>query len=103
MEYLDPNWTIANDKQSVHVGINTRIWLCNKQKRIPTLIKLGREHTEIFLKEKHWPAIPKEPQFYKSGSNMIPIEFNSSGIYGIAIESTPKPTPANKVRKRADS
>jgi len=88
---IDPNWTIANDKLSVHVGINTRLWICRQDKTIPILIMLGREHTQIFLKEKCWPAIPKGQHYYKSGKRCIPIEFNSPGIYGIAVESMPKP------------
>ena len=45
MEFVDPNWTIHNDRQSVTVGINTRLWQIYGQRMVPTLIRLGREHT----------------------------------------------------------
>jgi hypothetical protein len=90
-KHIDPNWTMANDLLSVHVGINTRLWICRQEKTIPICIMLGREHTQIFLKEKRWPAIPKHQIYYKSGKRCIPIEFNSPGLYGIATESMPKP------------
>ena len=58
----DSNWTIHNDLQSVTVGINTRIWLLRRQKMVPTLIRLGRKHTRLFLREAAMQCIPKKPR-----------------------------------------
>lgn len=100
----DPNWTIHNDCQSVTVGINTRIWLLRRQKMVPTLIRLGRLHTRLFLKEASMQCIPsKKPRriihqglFWDDelnrlcyGRHMIPIRFNDYSIYGIAVEGKP--------------
>jgi len=105
-ERIDPNWTIQNDRQSVTVGINTRLWLCRKQKLQPTLIRLGKEHTKLFLEEAGMLYIPnKKPRriihqnlFWSDEHNclcyskrMIPIKFNDRKIYGIAVEAEPKP------------
>ncbi len=102
---LDPNWTIHNDRQSVTVGINTRFWILRKQGLKPTLIRLGREHTRLFLKEQGLSYIPNRPFKSISGSlfwdpdrrcicytkRMIPIKFNDPQIIGIAAEGEPKP------------
>lgn len=100
---LDPNWTIHNDRQSVTVGINTRLWLCAKQGLQPTLIRLGREHTRLFLREHALDAVPRGP--VKTPANylvwdgehtcyasrtLIPIKFNDPKIIGIAVEGVPK-------------
>lgn len=98
--HIDPEWSMANDLQSVHVGINTRLWICAQEKTHPILIKLGCKHTEVFLKEKRWPTVPKEQIYYRSRKRCIPIEFNSPGLYGIAVESIPLPTRPRKDRKR---
>ena len=106
MEFIDPNWTIHNDKQSVTVGINTRLWQIYKQKMQPTLIRLGREHTALFLREHFLQVVPnKKPRrmlsshlvwddvsirlCYKSRT-LIPISFNDYSIIGIAVEAEPK-------------
>lgn len=104
-DFNGPTWTIYNDRQSVTVGINHRIGLLRKQKMVPTLIRLGREHTRLFLKEAGMRYIPnKKPRriihqglFWDDTNNrlcyskrMIPIRFNDSSIYGIAVEGVPK-------------
>ena len=104
-EYIDPNWTIQNDRQSVTVGINTRLWILNKTKMVPTLIRLGREHTRLFLKEAGMHYIPsRKPEriihqnlFWNDdlkcfcySKRMIPIKFNDPLIHGIAVEGVPK-------------
>ena len=109
--YIDPNWTIHNDRQSVTVGINTRLWLCRKKKLKPTLIRLGREHTRLFLKEAGMHYIPnKKPRriihqglFWDDVNNrlcyskrMIPIRFNDPKIHGIVVEGVPKQEKTSK-------
>ena len=48
-------WYMPQDELSVHVGINHRISLIYQQKMIPSLIRLGKEHTRLFWKEcGHW-------------------------------------------------
>jgi len=99
--YLDPDWTIHNDRLSVTVGINTRLWLCRRQGMKPTLIRLGREHTRLFLREHSLYVIPnKRPRRLISGhllwdeenrqlcysKRMIPIVFNDPKIIGVAVE-----------------
>lgn len=89
MEFIEPDWTIANDLESVHVGINTRIWLCHQKNEIPTRILLGREHSRLYWEEEGRGYIPKGQHFY--GSFNIPMLFNVPGLYGIGIESMPRP------------
>jgi hypothetical protein len=111
---IDPNWTIQNDRQSVTVGINTRLWILNKRETIPALIRLGREHTRLFLKEAGMHYIPnKKPQriihqnlFWDDerggfcySKRMIPIKFNDPKIHGIAVEGVPKPEKPKKPKK----
>jgi hypothetical protein len=101
----DPNWTIHNDRQEVTVGINTRIWLLRRQRMVPTLIRLGREHTRLLLKEAGMHYIPnKKPRhiihqglFWDDTNNrlcysrrMIPIRFNDYKIHGIVVEGVPQ-------------
>lgn len=115
-DYIDPNWTIKNDRQSVTVGINTRIWLCRKKGLRPTLIRLGREHTRLFLREHSLQAIPnKKPRRLISGhlfwdeenqrlcysKAMIPIRFNDPKIIGIAVEGEPIATTSSSQYRRA--
>lgn len=105
-KFIDPNWTIHNDRQEVTVGINNRLWILRQKKMIPTLIRLGRVHTRLFLKEAGMHYIPnKKPRriihqglFWDDADNrlcyskrMIPIKFNDSKIHGIAVEGVPKP------------
>lgn len=91
--YIDPEWTIQNDRQSVTVGINTRLWLCRKKGLQPTLIRLGRKHTRLFLRENALgnltPQTAPQAQRYCG----IPIKFNDTAIYGIAVESEPLTKP----------
>jgi hypothetical protein len=104
--YLDPDWTIHDDRLSVTVGINTRLWLCRRQEMKPTLIRLGREHTRLFLREHSLYVIPnKKPRRLISGHlfwdeenrrlcysrRMIPIRFNDPKIIGIAVEAEKQP------------
>lgn len=105
MDFIDPNWTIKNDRQSVTVGINTRLWILRQQKMLPTLIRLGKEHTRLFLKEHGLWFIPNGPTPLLSKhlvwdvnncrwcytERMIPIKFNDSSIHGIAIEGIKNP------------
>ena len=101
----DFNWYMPQDKLSVHVGINHRLSLIYKQKMVPTLIRLGREHTRLFLKEAGMHYIPnKKPRriihqglFWDDehsclcySKKMIPIRFNDPKIHGIAVEGEPK-------------
>jgi hypothetical protein len=103
----DPDWTIHNDLQSVTVGINTRIWLLRRQGMTPTLIRLGRLHTRLFLKEAAMHYIPnKKPRrIYHQGllwdnknnrlcygRHMIPFQFNDRSIHGIVVEGIKKGT-----------
>ena len=82
-------WTMKNDTQSVHVGINHRIGLCREHGKAPGRILLGKYHTELYMHECGWIQLPAEHLY----NNKIPVEFNSPGIYGIAMiekEKTPK-------------
>lgn len=100
-DHIAPNWTIRADRLSVTVGINTRLWLCRKQGLKPALIRLGREHTRLFLREHGLHFIPnKKPRRLVSGhlfwdesncrlcysEQMIPVRFNDPKIIGIAVE-----------------
>lgn len=105
-DYIDPNWTIHNDRQSVTVGINTRIWLCRKKGLRPTLIRLGREHTRLFWLERGVPYIPNRPtptisgdvawddeqRCWLYGSLRVPMAFNDAKVVGIAVEAEPSPS-----------
>jgi len=82
-------WTIKNDTQSVHVGINTRIWLCRQHNTLPDKILLGKYHSELYMNECGWNHLPANHLY----NNKIPVEFNTPGIYGIVMiekEKTPK-------------
>jgi len=72
---------------------------------VPTLIRLGREHTRLFLKEAGMHYIPsRKPEriihqnlYWDDKNNricyskrMIPIKFNDHKIYGIAVEGVLK-------------
>lgn len=91
-------WTIHNDRQSVTVGVNTRIWLCRQRNEIPIRILLGREHSYLFMREKGWNAIPRGPHFCGPKNRPIPLVLNAPGIYGVAVETIPRPTRAMKRR-----
>ena len=100
------NWTIHNDRQSVTVGINHRLRLIKDQGMNASLIRLGKEHSILFWKERGVPFIPSGPTqlisgdvyweesnncwFYKTRPP-VPIRFNDPTIIGIAIEGIPKP------------
>lgn len=100
------NWYMPQDELSVHVGINHRIGLIYEQKMIPSLIRLGKKHTRLFWKECFFPYIPKRGTPPRGGNAvwvqekgcycyksrvLIPIKFSDPKIYGIAVESVPKP------------
>lgn len=102
------DWFMPQDKLSAHVGINHRIRLLRLEGKVPTLIRLGKEHTKLFLKECWLTHIPsKKPErwipnsliwdddnnrlCYWSNKRMIPILFNDTSIYGIGLEGEPKP------------
>lgn len=96
-------WCMKQDKLSVHVGINHRLGLVYRQKRTPSLIRLGKEHTRLFWRECGFSFIPKRGTgiecggvvwvqncwCYKSRA-LIPMRFNDPHIHGIAVESEPK-------------
>ena len=103
----DFNWYMPQDKLSVHVGINHRISLIYKQKMVPSLIRLGKEHTRLFWKECGFSYYNPRPgtkirfgrarwsselkcYCYQSRSP-IPMKFNDPLVYGIAVEAKPKP------------
>lgn len=104
MKPIDPNWTIHNDRLSVTVGINTRLWILRQQKLLPTLIRLGKEHSLLFWKERGVGFIPNKPLKLISGDvfwdearhcwcyskRRIPMRFMDKQIIGIAVEGTPK-------------
>jgi len=113
MDRVDPRWTVQNDLQSVTVGINTRLWICKKQGFVPTLIRLGRAHTRLLLREHGLRYIPNRPfstaagllqwdpdrRCITYGRQRVPMKLNDRLIYGIAVEGKPsdperrKPTP----------
>lgn len=97
---IDPEWTIENDRLSVTVGINTRLWILRQENKVPMLIRLGKEHSLLFWKQRGVDYIPKGPTPLISGDvfwdedqhcwcyskRMIPMRFNDSQIIGIAAE-----------------
>jgi len=114
-KYIDPNWTIKNDLQSVTVGINTRLWILKQQNMLPTLIRLGKEHSRLFWKERGFWFIPKGTTSINPGNTfwdeekhcwcytkrMIPLRFNDPKIIGIAAEGVPKPPKVSKGKKKS--
>lgn len=110
MEFIYPNWTIENDRQSVTVGINTRLWILRQENKTPTLIRLGREHSHLFWKQRGVEYIPNKPIALVSNdvnwdveqhcwcySNAkIPMLFNDPQIIGIAAEGIPKLSKGKK-------
>jgi hypothetical protein len=98
-------WYMPQDKLSVHVGINQRLWLVSQQGLVPTLIRLGKEHTRLFWRECGFWYVPRprtptpfghvtwDPEracwCYK-GRTLVPMRFNDRLIYGIAVEGTPR-------------
>lgn len=107
---IDPKWTIQNDHQSVTVGINTRLWILRQENKLPTLIRLGKEHSLLFWKERGVYYIPNKPLKLISGDvywdgekhcwcyskRMIPMRFNDPQIIGIAAEGVPRPEKGKK-------
>lgn len=108
---IDPEWAIENDRQSVTVGINTRLHLLSLEKINPTLIRLGKEHSHLFWKERGVGFIPNKPLklisgdvfwdenqhcwFYKT-KPPVAMVFNDPKIIGIAVEGIPKPEKPKK-------
>lgn len=102
------DWTIANDRLSVTVGINTRLWDLRRKKLKPAIIRLGREHSLLFWKERGVSYIPSGPLKLISGDvfwdeehkrwcyskRHIPMQFNDPKIVGIAVESVPNDYPS---------
>ena len=102
----DFNWYIQQDELSVHVGINHRISLIYQQKMIPTLIRLGKKHTRLFWGECGFyfynprPGtkpragnavwVPEKNCYCYKSRVLIPMRFNDTLIYGIAVEGVPK-------------
>jgi len=80
--HLVSPWTIHNDRLSVSVGINARIGILKRQKKIPTLIRLGGWATGYFLKEYGMTHVPKEHYYYAG----ILVKFRDPKIIGIAVE-----------------
>lgn len=99
-------WYMPQDKLSVHVGINHRIGLLYENKMLPTLIRLGKEHTRLFWKESGFSYynprpgtkikfgkaiwVPGKNCYCYKGRTLIPIKFNDRLIYGVAVEGLPK-------------
>ena len=102
----DSNWYMPQDKLSVHVGINHRISLIYKQKLVPSLVRLGKEHTRLFWKECGFDYynprpgtkprignaiwVPEKKCYYYKSRALIPIRFSDPLVYGIAVESVPR-------------
>ncbi len=106
------DWYMPQDKLDVHVGINYRLGLLYQNKMLPTLIRLGKEHTRLFWKSCGFPYHNPRPgtkikfgnavwvqehncYCYKSRA-LIPMRFNDRLIYGIAVEGVTKPDKAKK-------
>jgi hypothetical protein len=102
---------MPQDELSVYVGINHRLSLLYEQKLTPTLIRLGRKHTRLFWKEcGHWyipkagtkpnmgnaVCVPEKNCYCYKSMVLIPMRFNDSDIYGIAVEGVPKPETLKK-------
>ena len=95
-------WYMPQDKLSVHVGINHRISLIYQQNMIPSLIRLGKEHTRLFWKECGFSYYNPRPGTKPRAGNavwmpekgcycyksrvLIPMKFNDPRIYGIVVE-----------------
>lgn len=97
----EPRWTLRNDLQAVTVGINWRIGDVKKAGMVPSLIKLGKLHTRLFLREHHLSAVPREPWAYSNAK--IPVQFNAPGIVGIVVEGVPKPAKSKPASARRDT
>lgn len=110
------DWYMPQDKLEISVGINQRLWLLNKDGITPTLIRLGREHTRLFMKEACLHFIPnRKPEkiyhqnlYWDDENNqlcyskrMVPIKFNDRKIYGIAVEGVPKPDKPKKPKNKS--
>lgn len=91
-------WNIHLDRLSVSVGINHRIGLLKRQKKKPTLIRLGGWATGYFLREHGLRRVPKEPFFYAG----LPVVFRDPKIIGIAVEGEDLPPRSRRSRKRPD-
>lgn len=98
-------WTIHNDRQSVTVGINHRLRLVKEQNMEAVLIRLGKEHSRLFWKERGVSFIPIGETKLISGdvewSNEhrcwfyltrppVPMRFNDPKIIGIAVDGVPR-------------
>lgn len=105
------DWYMPQDKLDITVGINHRLWILNQKGMVPTLIRLGKEHTRLFLRAAGMSYIPnRKPEriihqnlYWDDGNNrlcyskrMIPIKFNDPKIYGIAVDGVPKPDKKKK-------
>lgn len=109
-KHIDPEWTIENDRQAVGVGINTRLWILRQENKSPTLIRLGKEHSHLFWKQRGVDYIPNKPiklisndvfwndelRCWCYSKRMIPMRFNDPQIIGIAVEGVPKPEKPKK-------
>ncbi|MDQ7794141.1 MAG: hypothetical protein RDU89_06975 [bacterium] len=97
-------WYMPQDKLSVHVGINQRLWLIRQRDLVPTLIRLGKEHTRLFWRECGFSYVPRAGTLTRfgritwdevrgcwcyKGRIPVPMRFNDRAIYGIAVEGEP--------------
>lgn len=109
-------WTIHNDRQSVTVGINHRLGLVKEQNMDAVLIRLGKEHSRLFWKERGVPFIPSGETKLISGDVQwndehncwfyltrppVPMRFNDPKIVGIAVDGAPKPANLKKGKKKS--
>ncbi len=109
-------WYMPQDKLSVHMGINVRIGRIYKNKMLPTLIRLGKEHTRLFWKESGFSYynprpgtkikfgnavwVPGKQCYCYKSRTLIPMKFSDPCIHGIAVECMPKPKQ-EKLKKKS--
>lgn len=91
-------WSINNDRQSVTVGINYKIRMCKRAGLTPRLIRLGREHSRLFWKERGLDYIPAHPlpmvcdgvthdgTCWVYSKRKIPMRFGDKAIIGIVVD-----------------
>lgn len=109
-------WTLRNDRQSVTVGINHRLRLAKEQGLDATLIRMGKELSRLFWKERGVPFVPNGPTQLISGDVSwseeqqcwlygtrppVPMRFNDPKIAGIAVEGNPIPPKTIKSKRKS--
>lgn len=103
VDTLDGEWTMANDRLSVHVGINYRFSVCRRQRELPVRILLGPAATRKYMREKGWIVIPRGQHYHGKGEMRAPLVFNVRGVgpWAIAVETRPRPAPPSRNRARS--